>query len=72
MTNLSTLFFLVNTESANDEDGMLLEEINLMEVMDTEPMFTAPEMAVRKILGFAASYSTKPSALLNEVEFFNN
>lgn len=72
MTNLSTLFFLVNTESANDEDGNLLEEIHLMETLDEEPLFAAPEKAIVNILGFAAAYSNLPSALVGEIEMMKN
>jgi len=72
MMNLSTLFFLVNTESAKDEDSKLFEEINLMEEMDSEPMFNAPEGAVKKIIGFAASYSAVTSVYLKEIDIFSN
>jgi hypothetical protein len=72
MMNLSTLFFLVNTESEKDEDSKLFEEINLMEEMDSEPMFKAPEGAVKRILGFAAAYSAVPSVYLKEIDIFKN
>jgi hypothetical protein len=72
MMNLSTLFFLVNTESEKDEDSKLFEEINLMEEMDSKPMFTAPDRAVNRILGFAASYSAVQSVYLKEIDLFKN
>jgi hypothetical protein len=70
--NLSTLFFLANAESAKDEETKLLDEISLMEEMDSEPLFKAPEGAVKQILGFAAAYSAVSSVYLKEIDIFKN
>jgi len=72
MMNLSTLLFLVNTEPGNEEDSHLVEEINLMEKIDTEPLFKAPEAAVRKVLGFAAACSTMKTSSIEEFEIIKN
>ncbi len=72
MTNLSTLFFLVNIESGLTEDGTLTEEFKLMEDFESDLLVCAPENAVRNILGFASSYTTMPSILLDEIEVYKN
>ncbi|MFA5816839.1 MAG: hypothetical protein WC865_14595 [Bacteroidales bacterium] len=72
MTNLSTLYFLVNNELGNLEDGNIVNEINLMEEIDSDLLVCAPEAAVRNILGFASSYTSMPSILLDEIEFYKN
>jgi hypothetical protein len=72
MTNLSTLLFLVNIESGLEENGSLAEELNLMEDFDNDMLVCAPETAVRNILGFASSYTSFPSILLDEIEIYKN
>lgn len=72
MTNLSTLYLLVNNELGNLEDGNIVNEINLMEEIDSDLLVRAPEAAVRNILGFARSYTLMPSILLDEIEFYEN
>lgn len=72
MTNLSTLYFLVNNELGNLEDGNIVNEINLMEEIDSDMLVRAPEAAVRNILGFASSFTSMPSVLLDEIEFYEN
>ncbi len=72
MTNLSTLFFLVNIESGLEVNGNISEEIKLMENFDPEVLVEAPESAVRNILGFARSYTSMPSILLDEIELYQN
>jgi len=72
MTNLSTLYFLVNNELGNLEEGKLVNEINRMEEIDSDLLVRAPEAAVRNILGFACSYTSLPSILLNEIDFYKN
>ena len=72
MTNLSTLINLVNTELGNLEEGNILNEINLMEEIESDLLVRAPEAAVRNILGFACSYSSIPSILLDEIEVYKN
>jgi hypothetical protein len=72
MTNLSTLYFLVNSGSGKLEEGNLVNEINLMEEVDSEMLICAPEAAVRNILGFASAYASMPSVLLDEIEVFKN
>jgi len=72
MTNLSTLYFLVNNEPGNLEDGNIVNEINLMEEIDSDMLVRAPEAAVRNILGFASSFTSMPSVLLDEIEFYEN
>ncbi len=62
MTNLSTLL----------ENGNLAEEIKLMEEIDSDLLVRAPEAAVRNILGFASSYTSIPSILLDEIEVYKN
>lgn len=62
MTNLSTLL----------KDGTFAEEIKLMEEIDSDLLVHAPEAAVRNILGFASSYTSLPSILLDEIEIFKN
>ena len=70
MTNLSTLYLLVNNELGNLEDGNIVNEINLMEEIDSDLLVRAPEAAVSNILGFARSYTLMPSILLDEIEFY--
>ena len=72
MTNLSTLYFLVNNESGNFEEGNQLNEIHLMEEIDSNLLVCAPEAAVRNILGFASSYTSMPSVLLDEIDVYKN
>lgn len=72
MTNLSTLYFLVNNELGNLEDGNIVNEINLMEEIDSDMLVRAPEAAVRNIMGFANSFTSMPSVLLDEIEFYEN
>jgi hypothetical protein len=72
MMNLSTLFFLVNTDSEKEESSQLPEEMNLIEDLDSENLFKAPDEAVKKVLGFAASYMTMKSSYLDEMEMFKN
>lgn len=72
MTNLSTLYLLVNNELGNLEDGNIVNEIKLMEEIDSDLLVRAPEAAVRNILGFARSYTSMPSILLDEIEFYEN
>lgn len=72
MTNLSTLLFLVNIESGLIEEGKQSEELNLMEEFDTDMLVCAPESAVRNILGFASSYTSMPSILLDEIDVYKN
>ena len=72
MTNLSTLYFLVNNELGNLEDGNIVNEINLMEEIDSDLLVCAPSAAVRNILGFASSYTSMPSILLDEIEIYKN
>jgi hypothetical protein len=72
MTNLSTLLFLVNIESGLVEDGTLTEEFKLMEEFESDLLVSAPENAVRKILGFASSYTSMPSILLDEIDVYKN
>ncbi|TSA37711.1 MAG: hypothetical protein D4R64_05055 [Porphyromonadaceae bacterium] len=72
MTNLSTLYFLVHKELGNVENGRLVEEINLMEEIDSDMLVRAPDDAVRNILGFARSYTSMPSILLDEIEIYKN
>jgi hypothetical protein len=72
MTNLSTLFFLVQSESGPVENGYLAEEIKLMEEVDSDMLVFAPESAVRNIIGFANSYTFMPSVLLDEIEIYKN
>jgi hypothetical protein len=72
MTNLSTLNFLVNCEFGNLEEGNIVNEINLMEDIESDLLVSAPEAAVRNILGFASSYSFMPSIILDEIEVFKN
>ena len=72
MTNLSTLYFLVNNELANFEEGNELNEIHLMEEIDSNLLVCAPETAVRNILGFASSYTSIPSVLLDEIDVYKN
>jgi len=72
MTNLSTLFFLVKSESGNFEEGNLVNEIKWMEDIDSDLLVRAPEVAVRNILGFACSFTSMPSVLLDEIEVYKN
>ncbi len=72
MTNLSTLLFLVNIESGLIEDGNLTEEFKLMEEFESDFLVSAPENAVRNILGFASSYTSMPSILLDEIDVYKN
>ncbi len=72
MTNLSTLLFLVNIESGLIEEGKQSEDMNLMEEFDTDMLVCAPENAVRNILGFASSYTSMPSILLDEIDVYKN
>jgi len=72
MTNLSTLYFLINNELGNVENGNLVDEINLMEEIDSDMLVRAPEAAVRNILGFARSYTSMPSILLDEIDVYKN
>jgi hypothetical protein len=72
MTNLSTLLFLVNIESGLVEDGTLTEEFKLMEEFESDLLVSAPENAVRNILGFASSYTSMPSILLDEIDVYKN
>lgn len=71
MTNLSTLLFLVNIESGFEESNVP-EEINLMEEFESDMLVCAPETAVQNILGFASSYTSMPSGLLDEIEIYKN
>lgn len=72
MTNLSTLLFLVNIESGLEENGNLTEEIKLIEEFESDMLVSAPENAVRNILGFARSYTSVPSILLDEIGVYKN
>jgi hypothetical protein len=72
MTNLSTLLFLVNIESDLEENGSFAEEIKLMEEFESDMLVGAPEAAVRNILGYASSYMSMPSILLNEIDIYKN
>ncbi|MFA6125802.1 MAG: hypothetical protein WC699_00725 [Bacteroidales bacterium] len=72
MTKLSTLNFLVNVELGKTEEDSILNEINLMEDIDSDMLVRAPEAAVRNILGFARSYASLPSILLAEIEVYKN
>jgi len=72
MTNLSTLYLLVNNELGNPEIENGVNEINLMEEIDSDMLVRAPEAAVRNILGFARSYTWMPSVLLDEIEVYTN
>jgi hypothetical protein len=72
MTNLSTLLFLVNIESGIEEIGKLSEEINLMEEFESDMLVSAPESALKNILGFASSYTSMQSILLDEIEVYKN
>ncbi len=72
MTNLSTLLFLVNIESGIEENGKLSEEIKLMEEFESDMLVSAPEAAIKNILGFASSYTSVKSILLDEIEFYQN
>lgn len=62
MTNLSTLL----------TNGNLAEEIKMMEEMNADLLVCAPEAAIRNILGFASSYTSIPSVLLDEIEVYKN
>jgi len=62
MTNLSTLL----------ENGKLAEEIKMMEEIESDLLVCAPEAAVKIILGFASSYTSIPSILLDEIEVYKN
>ncbi len=62
MTNLSTLL----------KNGNLAEEIKMIEDMNADLLVCAPEVAVRNILGFASSYTSMPSVLLEEIEIYQN
>ena len=62
MTNLSTLLF----------NGNLADEIKMMEDMDTEFLVAAPEEAVNHILGFASSFASISSVMLDEIEVYKN
>jgi hypothetical protein len=72
MTNLSTLFFLVNIDSEHEESNGLEEELNLMENFESDLLVAAPEAAVRNIIGFASSYTSMPSDLIDEIEVYKN
>jgi hypothetical protein len=72
MTNLSTLYFLVNKESGSLEEGNIVNEIKRMEEIDSDLLVRAPEAAVTNILGFARSYMSMPSILLDEIEVYKN
>ena len=72
MTNLSTLNFLVYSESGSAEKVNLSEEIKLMEDINSDLLVCAPDAAVRNIIGFAYSYCTMPSILLDEIDVYKN
>ena len=72
MTNLSTLYILVNSELGKLEEGTLVNDIKMMEEIDSDMLISAPEAAVRNILGFASSYTSMPSILLDEIDVFKN
>jgi hypothetical protein len=72
MTNLSTLYFLVKNELGNVENSNSVNDINLMDEIDSNLLVRAPEAAVRNILGFAHSYVSMPSVLLDEIEIYKN
>lgn len=72
MTNLSTLYYLVNVELGNVEKGNASDEIKLMEEIDSDMLVHAPEAAIRNILGFACSYTSMPSVLIDEIEVYKN
>ena len=72
MTNLSTLLMMVNLESEIDENGCNTDEISMMEDLDSDLLVCAPEAAVNNILGFACSYTSIPSVLLEEIEIYKN
>ena len=72
MTNLSTLLFLVNIESDLEENGIIAEYINLMEESESDLLVSAPETAVKNILGFASAYTSIPSILLDEIDVYKN
>ncbi|MCX6224617.1 MAG: hypothetical protein NTV01_07690 [Bacteroidia bacterium] len=72
MTNLSTLLFLVNIESGLEENDNLSEDITLMEEFESDMLVCAPEAAVKNILGFASSYTSMPSILLDEIDVYKN
>lgn len=62
MTNLSTLLL----------NGNLAEELKMMEEMDNDFLVSAPEAAVSRILGFASSFTSIPSVMLDEIEVYKN
>ncbi|MDD4646003.1 MAG: hypothetical protein PHY99_08450 [Bacteroidales bacterium] len=72
MTNLSTLYILVSSELTNLEEGHVVQEFSQIEEMDSDLLVRAPESAVRNILGFARSYTSMPSKLLDEIEIYQN
>ena len=72
MTNLSTLFFLSSIKPESEEPGPQPEDIIMMEEMESDQLVSAPENAVRNILGFARSYSSVPSILLEEIDLYSN
>jgi hypothetical protein len=72
MTNLSTLYFLVKNEPGTFENVNPSEDIRMMEEIESDLLVRAPDAAVRNILGFASSYTSVPSVLLNEIDVFKN
>jgi hypothetical protein len=43
-----------------------------MEEFESDMLVGAPEAAVRNILGYASSYMSMPSILLNEIDIYKN
>jgi len=79
MMNISTLFFLVNSNEGSatdearsmmmmDDDGDMAEWLVNQQVSLTQ----APEAAVSKVLGFAHSYSVMPSKSLEYIDLYEN
>lgn len=80
MTNISTLFMIVNSI-----EGSAGEEAGLEALMSDEEseyadwlierhgqIERAPETAVRNILGFARSYKVLPSKSLEHIDLYEN